>query len=368
MDHTIAMTASAARPNFQPNGLPALIGSLPLTRHAEALEWIFTATPEIPLWPQLPSNPHEGMLNQFIEGFPGITEEAGRTLFDITGPGFEEAMLAFFEAFLTVTEMPDQLPDSMFAMGPTRGAGLIAFVEAASKRADITAVKGQITGPFTMLTGITDANKKLGYYDPMVREIMVKGLAARAAWQAVLLGKLNLPVLVFIDEPALAGLGSSSFIGVSSDDIRQDLVEVITAIQGAGGLAGIHVCANTDWNLLLSLPLDILSFDAYGYFDRLITCRDQVLSFLDRGGILAWGLVPTGEAELIEKESSATLAARWQRDAEQLAGGDREVRYLLSRTLITPSCGTGSLTQELARKVLALTRDASSSLRQHYNL
>ena len=366
MDQTIAMTA--ARHTFQPNGRPALIGSLPLTRHAEALDWIFTATPEIPLWPQLPVNPHEGMLNQFIEGFPGIIEEKDRTLFDTTGPGFEAAMLAFFEAFLDVSEKPDRLPDSLFAMGATRAAGLLALVATARGRAGLTAVKGQITGPFTLLTGITDANKKLGYYDPMVREIVVKGLAARAAWQAMLLGSLNLPVLLFIDEPALAGLGSSSFIGVANDDIRQDLVEVIVPIQGAGGLAGIHVCANTDWNLLLSLPIDILSFDAYGYFDRLITCRTQVLSFLDRGGILAWGLVPTGQAELIEKETTASLVARWQRNAEQLAGEDRKVRDILARTLITPSCGTGSLTPALAQRVLTLTHDASTSLRLQYGL
>ncbi len=362
------MTASATQRTFQPDGRPVLIGSLPLTMHAEALEWIFKATPEIPLWPQLPANPHEGMMNQFVEGFPGIIEEAGSILYDTTGPGFEEAMLAFFEAFLAVTETPEQLLGSMFAIEPKRAAGLFALVAAAKSKLGMAAVKGQITGPFTLLTGITDANKKLGYYDPMVREIVVKGLAARAAWQAMFLSQLKLPVLVFIDEPALAGLGSSSFIGVSSDDIRQDLVEVITAIQGAGGLAGIHVCANTDWNLLLSLPLDVLSFDAYGYFDRLITCRSQVLNFIDRGGILAWGLVPTGDAELIGKESVASLAARWQENATQLAGNDRQVRDILARSLITPSCGTGSLTQALAQRVLTLTRDTATALRQQYGL
>lgn len=358
-------TPAATPLPFRPNGRATLIGSLPVADHRQGLELIRRYTPDIPLWPQLPANPREGMLVQFAEGFIGLVE-GERTYFDTAGD-FDNLLLPFFEEYLQVSEEPDTLMTSRFQISRERAAGLYLLREEAAGLQPL-ALKGQITGPFTMLTGITDANKKLGYYDPMFREIMVKGLAARAAWQTMFLGKLNLPVLVFIDEPALAGLGSSSFIGVSSDDIRQDLVEVITAIQGAGGIAGIHVCANTDWNLLLSLPLDILSFDAYGYFDRLITCRDQVLTFMDRGGILAWGLVPTGEAELIEKETTDSLVARWQRDAELLAGGDRDVRDLLAQTMITPSCGTGSLSPELARRVLTLTRDTSTFLRQHYSL
>ncbi|MCI5122884.1 MAG: hypothetical protein D3925_00005, partial [Candidatus Electrothrix sp. AR5] len=60
---------------FTANGLPVLIGSLPLSDHKEALDRIFTATPEIPLWPQLPGDPYEGMMPQFAEGIPCIREE-----------------------------------------------------------------------------------------------------------------------------------------------------------------------------------------------------------------------------------------------------------------------------------------------------
>ena len=60
---------------FPTDGRPLLIGSLPLDTHATAMEWIHGHTPEIPLWPQLPSYPRERMMHQFMEGVPGIEED-----------------------------------------------------------------------------------------------------------------------------------------------------------------------------------------------------------------------------------------------------------------------------------------------------
>jgi len=355
--------------NFRPDCRATLIGSLPLTDYAAALDLILQATPHIPLWPQLPARtPVEGMMNQFIAGFPGIIEQAETTYFDTSTANFETDLLAFYEDYLAASEDPTGTAAERFALDRERAGGIHVFKDTLPGLTAPMAVKGQITGPFTMLTGLTDAKKRLGFYDPTIHEMMVKGLAARAAWQVRYLRALQLPVLLFIDEPALAGLGSSSFIGVSTEAIGQDLSEVIDAIRTAGGLAGIHVCANTDWNLLLGLDLDILSFDAYGFFDRLLTCRPQVLDFLKRGGMLAWGLIPTGDKELIRQETTASLLDRFEQDAARLAGTDLEIRDLLARVLITPSCGTGSLPLDLARRVLDLTREVSTSLRQKYHL
>lgn len=351
-----------------PNGLPTLIGSLPAVSHQEALGWILASTPEIPLWPQLPAIPQERMLHQFIEGLPGIIETAEHTYFDITTDVFAEEQLAFYEEYLAVTEHPETLLASRFKTGPARAAGLYLLARHVSeKNPGLYAIKGQVTGPFTMLTGISDANKKLGYYDPTFRDIVVKGIAMKAAWQVAFLQQsFAVPVLVFIDEPALAGLGSSSFISISTEDISQDLVEVTTAIHGRGGLAGVHVCANTDWSLLLNSDIDIISFDAYSFFDKFITSKDLIHEFLARGGIIAWGIIPTAEPAHVEKETCDALVSRWEKQALSLSGGCWDTRSLLQQTIITPSCGTGSLTPKLAQKVLRLTKEVSAALRIKY--
>ena len=94
---------------FQGNGLPVLIGSLPLDSHQKALDWIFEATPEIPLWPQLPTNQLEQMLPQFAERIPCIVEENpgspnSKIYFDTDGESFADQMLTFYEEYLQASE------------------------------------------------------------------------------------------------------------------------------------------------------------------------------------------------------------------------------------------------------------------------
>jgi len=350
------------------DGLPTLIGSLPAANHQQALDWILEATPQIPLWPQLPAIQKEKMLNQFIEGLPGIIEGEDRTYFDINTDSFSDEQLSFYEDYLKVSEHPELLSVSRFNTSRQRAAGLYLLVgQAGETGGQLTAVKGQVTGPFTMLTGISDIDHKLGYYDPTFRDIIVKGIAMKAAWQVVYLKQsFDVPVLLFIDEPALAGLGSSSFISVSKEDISLDLAEVISSIHTSGGLAGVHVCANTDWNILLNSDIDILSFDAYSFFDKFITCKSLIHTFLERGSLIAWGIVPTAEPEHIERESCASLVKRWEKQAGLLSSSTWDTVSLLKQTIITPSCGTGSLSPEHAKKVLRLTKEVSAALREKY--
>jgi len=357
---------------FLPEGLPVLIGSVPLSSHQEALDWIFRSTPEIPLWPQLPVNPLESMMPQFCEGLPCIVEEnpqspEGRHYFDMSRPDFESEMLSFYEEYLSVSEDFNLLMDSRFQVSRERAQGLYLFVERIKELNNLTAVKGQVTGPFTMLTGIKDVNGKAGYFDDTLRDMVIKGISMKAAWQVRLLAQsADVPVLMFIDEPALAGLGSTAFIGVSGGEIQALINEVVEAIHKAGGIAGIHVCANTDWSVLLGSEIDILSFDAHGFFDRVAPLKEEMANYLDRGGIIAWGGVPTSRAEDINTESTDSLVHLWDGQMEAFVRSDRDKANLLAQSLITPSCGTGSLPVDLADRVLGLTRSVALSLRKTY--
>jgi len=346
---------------FEPNALPTLIGSLPLSDHVEATRLILDYMPEIPLWAQLPGYPEERLISQFTEGLPGIRGKGDSLYFDTEDPAFEQELLSFYEQYLGVTEAGLPPKESIFAFSGRTGRGFKAFLEAVLQ-ADPrpAALKGQITGPFTMMSGLKDKVGRLAFFNPQLREVIVKSISLKARYQAEEMKALGHEVILFLDEPALAGFGSSAMVGVKKEDVITDLTEIIDTIKQTGGIPGIHVCANTDWSVILETPVDILSFDAYGFFDRIVLYKKQLSDFLKDGKIMAWGMVPTLNEEDLEKEVVSSLKAMWDRQVKQL-GVDPDM--VKRQSLITPSCGTGLLSPELSIRVMMLTRDLSRAIR-----
>jgi hypothetical protein len=353
--------------NFSANGLPLLIGSLPLRDHTEGVELVFEYTPEIPLWVQLPAFREEGMIAQFQPGFPGLTVKTEKSFIDTSDSSFEEDILGFYEDFLAVSENETDINGSRFAMDGNAARGFFAFTKhLCSLPERPLAVKGQVTGPITFGLGLCDQNGKAIFYDDQLRDVAVKLLAQKARWQVKMLSEFGSKIIIFFDEPALAGFGSSAMISVSREEVASCFDSVIGPVHNEGGLAGIHVCANADWSLILESEADIISFDAYSFFDKLMLYPNHVRRFIESGKILAWGIVPTLNSDDIEKETAESLVARWEAQsvAIETLGFDRSA--ILAQTFITPACGTGALTLELANKVMALTRHVSDTLRKKY--
>ena len=349
---------------IRPNCLPLLIGSMPLDDHAAASRLIMEHTPAIPVWAQLPVFPEEGMVPQFLPGMPAVVEKNGKIYIDTACETFDADLLAFFEDYMAAVASPEQLPGSRFALTEATGKGVAALVDTlAGLKTPPTAVKGQVTGPVTFGTGVKDQDGRSIFYNETLRDAAVKHLALNARWQIQTLARPGCPVIVFIDEPALAGFGSSELISISKEEILACLAEVVAAIHADGGLAGIHVCANTDWTVVLESGADIVNFDAYAFFDRFILYGAQIRKFLADGGFLAWGIVPTLKPEEIERETVDSLYAGWQERLGHVEALGIAGDTILRQSFITPSCGVGSLSLDLATRVLALTRDLSEKIR-----
>lgn len=354
---------------FLPACRPILIGSLPLADHRQAMGLIAEYSPEIPLWPQLPKLPGEGMVRQFLDGFPGLCDQGGKTFIDSDQAGFPAAMAAFYDDALSLESAAPALIPERFHLSPTTARGFSAFVNYLSHRpAASFAVKGQITGAVTVGIGISDAHGRPIFHDDNLRDMLVRLLAAKASWQVGQLAPFctAVPPIVFVDEPGLVGFGSSGFSGVSRETAIESTTALLAAIKGAGGLAGLHICANGDWGPALSSPADIISFDAYTYFDNFLLYHEELCAYLGRGGVLAWGIIPTGDPQAVAKESAPALFQRWLEQLQRLTALGFSEEQLAAQTLIAPSCGTGSLPRDLAEKVLAMTSATSRLARVRF--
>ena len=307
--------------SFHANCLPLLIGSLPMSDHKEAIELVMNHTPEIPLWIQLPAHREEGMVSQFAPGLPGLKTEKNKAYINTADTNFDNQLLEFYEDYMAVIEGEKDISDSRFILTDDTARGFHVFTDCLNSLATPPlAVKWQITGPFTFTTALCDENKRAIFYNEQLRDVAIKLLALKAMWQVKQLSKYKCPVIIIFDEPALAGFGSSEFTSISQEDIANCFGEVIEAVHAGGGLAGVHVCANTDWSVLLESPADMISFDAYSFFDKFILYSNLIKKFIEAGKILAWGIVPTGNPEDIEKETTDSLVTQWEDKVRVIEG------------------------------------------------
>jgi len=350
---------------FKADARPVLIGSFPTDDHDSASQLVFEHTPGIPVWVQLPLLPRERMVPQFAPGMPGLAFRQDTPYVDTAAEGFDAQLLAFYEEYLSVGEGRLSIDQSRFVLSPEIAQGFFVFIDRVQAlKVPPLAVKGQITGPITFCTGLADEQRRAIYYNEQLRDAAVKLLAMKAAWQTRRLRSVAETAIVFVDEPALAGYGTSEHIGMSREDVSAALEEVFSAVHDAGGLAGVHVCANTDWSLLLESSVDIVNFDAYGYLERLLLYSNVLRGFLASGRYLAWGIVPTQTVADIDRESVSSLADRWEAAAARVETLGIERSQLFAQSLITPSCGTGSLPLTSAVQVLRLVRAVSDRIRE----
>jgi len=339
--------------SFEPACLPTALGSLPFVDPAEACRLMTQSFPAIPAWPQLPKRTYlENMYVQFGEGLPGSV--VGDERIYVNSYQIDASLEALYTAYLA--ENID-----IGAISPTFAAGLACFLGMKEEVVDCTAVKGQITGPISLGLQVTDQARRPILYDDVLADALVKHLQLKARWQERELRKLCPQTIIFLDEPYLSSIGSA-YVALREEQVMACLAEVL---EGISGLKGLHCCGNTDWGLLLNLPIDIVSFDAYNYAIPLSLYSDSLKPFLHRGGIIAWGIVPN-TAEALARESTASLVDRLLAAMGLLVDKGISLDEIVERSLITPSCGLGTLSVEIATAVCAQTAAVSQHIQTRY--
>lgn len=324
------------------------IGTVPFLDVPGTCLVILERLPQIPFWPQFPKRGvQENMTVQFSEGLPFLALNKTETTL-VTPPGSPTGELTtFYERFL------DEDVD-FFAISREYAPGLFALIDALSRKSSKEGayIKGHTVGPVTFAIGIPgpDGNSILAH--PDILDATVKGLAIKALWQVRALGQTGRRPILFLDEPSLSGYGSA-FSPIQRHQVVALLKEIMDYLRERSDvLIGIHCCGNTDWAMLVEAGPDIVSMDAFGYMDTFLLYRKEICRFLEQGGCLAWGIVPT--REFTGRETVEELFARLEEGFRRLEGWGLDPGLVRSRSLLTPSCGMGTLDPSKAMGVLDL--------------
>lgn len=324
------------------------IGSFPHTDPDEACKVILDSV-DIPFWPQLPHRSfHELMVPQYSEGFPFIKLEGEHIYINSTE---ERGVSEFYEAIANKTGFP---------ISEDYAAGLYAFLDILGKQNQRFAViKGHVTGPLTFALSLTDNQKRPIYFDEEMRELSLELLKGKVSWQIDMLKSFAEKVLIFIDEPILSALGTSTYIGVNTEEALRMLKEIVKYVKECGGIAGIHCCGKADWSLVLSAGIDVFNYDSYFFWDTLSIYPDEINTFIHNDGYIAWGVVPT--TDVIRGVNLQGLKDQLERGLTSLEKIGIPKDKLRKQVLLTPSCGTGSLGTVDALKVFSLLKDLRNS-------
>ena len=166
------------------------------------------------------------------------------------------------------------------------------------------------------------------------------------------LEKTGKKTIIFLDEPYLSGFGSA-FSPIERREVIGLLKEVIDYLgEKSDTLIGIHCCGNTDWSMIVEAGPDIINFDAFSYLDYFLLYPDDISSFINGGGIIAWGIVPTGDSA--GQGDIDELNLRLNKGLEGLYNLGLDKDKVQAASILTPACGMGTMNEKDSDEVLDL--------------
>lgn len=336
------MSTQATAPRGFPHGAVTGVGSLPHRDAGDAVELVQWACPAVPFWPQLPQrSPHEGMIAQFLGPAAALLE---------TSDGIRHVVRRGLRG-----RMLDALEGSDGSLSADRAQGFHLFRHALNddRFPNRIAVKGQVTGPLTLAACLEVKGGSTLARDPAALRVLSAYVARQACWQVRELSRGGVPVLVTVDEPCLALAEGTA----GMERALEDLADIFTSIRACGGRAGLHCCAPVAPSRFCEPWPDVISFDAHQSLEAFLE-DDAVQAFVDGGGWLATGLVPTCADPA--GVSPSALFARWL----VAACDGRDCTALARRTLLTASCGLGLLSPAAARGSLRVADRVGARVRR----
>lgn len=344
------------------------IGSLPNDDVESAMKTVENNF-EIPFWPQLAKfNKNEDMIAQFLENLPGLVFDSDKVYLENESEKFFEQLENLFMDYEEIISDIDSEALDKYEVSIKNSSTFRPFLEIV-KRKKPKFAKGQIVGPFTLATTLCDKEGKCAFYDETLREVIQKTLILKALWQIKEIKKASPDTtpIIFIDEPSVSQLGTSAFITISREEVVEILREVSDSIKANGAISAIHCCGKCDWTVLIDCGVNIINLDGFFFAQNLSLFSAEIDKFLKAGGVIAWGIVPTLDKDALEKSDIESMVLKFEEAIGYLVKKGIDKNLLLEHSMVTPSCGAGSLSVNLAQKAMDLTRDLSVKLKENFN-
>lgn len=342
------------------------IGSLPHNDLTKAMNVVKKDFPQIPFFPQLKNiNKNEDMIIQFLEGLPSfLPSKLENFTINSDSEEFFEDLETFFTDYEKITSENNAEILEHYGISKDFSSSFEEF-ENIIKTTKPQFAKGQIVGPFTLATTLQDNNGKAVIYDETLKDIIVKLLSLKALWQIKRIKKANPDTtpIIFMDEPSISQLGTSAYMTISEAEVIQMLKEISDIIKANGGISAIHCCGKCDWSIPMKAKIELLNPDAYTFAENFSIYYKMIENHLLSGGKIAWGLIPTLDVDALRGTTLKNLIEKFEQAVKYLTNKRIDEKLIIDNSLITSSCGAGSLSIENAERAMDLVSELSKELK-----
>lgn len=320
------------RHNDIPSGIATGMGGLPHRDAHDAAQFALEQM-ELPAIPTLPRrSPAEGSIAQAMVGMRGIT-------------------VGQYGSISVDPSQIDPLAPVTTDIQHDAFGGFHAFLDAAQGRSGW--VKWQVVGPITL----GHALMRAGVPTSDAFEAAVRSVRDRVEHLAALVDAAvpYCDQLVFIEESDFSSLMDPGF--PLAPDTAIDLVSGALAAVENVAVAGLHVCGGGDIPSQLATGPAVLSVPARS---EALESAGYLLRYMERGGFIAWGVVPTsGPIPTSAERPWRQLSKLWC----DLVGLGADPALLRRQSIITPECGLSSHTPAVALRVHRIIAEVSRRVR-----
>ena len=320
------------------------IGVLPHSDVDEALSFIENKFFHIPFLPQLPNvNKFENLLLQCIENLVGLKRSSNKIFVD--------------KSFALSSMQSENVNDYEI----NYCCALRKFLSMLESQKPMFA-KFQIIGPFSFSMTIKDENNQFIFFDKDLRDVVVNHLTMKARWFAKQIFSKGVRPIVFINEPSLSMLGR--FSDINDKTVKNMLKQIVLNLKSSNIVTGIHCDTRYDWDMVLDIQPDIISFDAFTYAKEFSESYRNISKFIDNGGFIAWGLVPAFSEDILSRITVDTLYLGYYMAVNYLELKGVPKKKIIKSSMITTSCGMDNLSVELSKRAMILTRELAEKLKE----
>jgi len=251
----------------------------------------------IPYLAELPKiDANDNIIHRTVQNIPGIIYKEKKLLIeDHTTSSFMKAAAEIDRIYNTMdeTDLEQYCSDSPFWEMYTEMLKRI--------QPQYTIIR--LLGPYSFAETIFNVSTASILKEKSYRKYIIQTIGIKAMW---FLNKIksispNTKLIILFEEQQLYKFGT---LKRNNEEITKELIisiftKLFQKLQKNGALIGVQSFEKCNWQLILESNVNLISFDAYTKASSLNIVSDRLDTFLAKGGIINWAIVPANNENAI---------------------------------------------------------------------